>query len=102
MRPSSSDSPSPRQGAGFWLRALTLVLIVPGLVVLGWAAFGLQGYQNDPESKTFQTWPAGVASICLAVCLAWIALKPSHDPPQRVITGLAVVAFLVSWILVLN
>jgi hypothetical protein len=66
-----------RRGAGFWLRAITIVLIVPALVVIAWVAFGLQGYQNDPQSAVFQTWPAGVASLALAGSLTWIAIWSS-------------------------
>jgi len=66
MDASDLESQSPRRGAGFVLRALTLVLIVPALLVIAWAAFGLQGYQNDPQSSVFQTWPIGVTSIALA------------------------------------
>jgi hypothetical protein len=79
-----------------------LVLLVPGLVVIAWAAFGLQGYQNDPQSDTFQTWPAGVTSLALAASLAWIAVRPSGQPYQQIIAGLAFVVCVASWILVLN
>ncbi len=79
-----------------------LVLIAPALVVIAWAAFGLQGYQNDPQSDVFQTWPAGVASIALAGCLAWMAIRPSDEALQTIFTGVAFLAFMVSWILVLN
>lgn len=91
-----------RHGAAFLLRAITLVLLVPGLVVIIWAAFGLQGYQNDPQSDVFQTWPAGVASLVLATSLAWMAIRPSGESLQKIVTGWAFVAFVVSWILVLN
>jgi hypothetical protein len=100
--PPDLEPHSAPRGAGFWLRALTLVLIVPALIVLAWAAFGLQGYQNDPQSDVFETWPAGVTSLALAACLAWIAARPSDEGFQRIITGMASVAFAVSWALVLS
>jgi hypothetical protein len=101
------DSPnlepqSPQHGAGFWLRAITLVLFVPALVVIAWAAFGLQGYQNDPQSDVFQTWPAGVASLALAGSLAWMAIRPSDESLQKIVASMAFLAFGTSWILVLN
>jgi hypothetical protein len=102
MGPSDLEPRSMQRGAGFWLRAITLVLIVPALVVIALAAFGLQGYQNDPQSDVFQTWPAGVASLALAGCFAWMAIRPSDEPLQKVVTGMASVAFVISWILVLN
>jgi hypothetical protein len=91
-----------RRGAGFWLRAITLVLIVPGLVIVAWAAFGLQGYQNDPQSDVFETWPAGATSLALAACIAWMAIRPSKTSLQKIVTGGAFAAFVISWILVLN
>jgi len=70
--------------------------------VIAWAAFGLQGYQNDPESATFQTWPAGVASLALAGSLAWIAIRPSEETPQGIVAVGSFVAFVITWILALN
>jgi FtsH-binding integral membrane protein len=101
------DAPDPERhteqhGAAFLLRAITLVLLVPALIVIAWAAFNLQGYQNDPQSAVFQTWPVGVASLALAASLAWLAIRPSRESPQKVVTAGAFVAFMVSWILVLN
>jgi hypothetical protein len=100
-------SPGPEQhaerhGAAFFLRALTLVLLVPGLVVIAWAAFGLQGYQNDPQSAVFQTWPAGVSSLALAAGLAWMATRPEEESLQKILTGGAFVAFVITWITALN
>jgi hypothetical protein len=86
----------------FVLRALALVLLVPGLVVLAWAAFGLQGYQNDPQSAVFHTWPLGVTSLALAASLAWMALRPSEESLQKIVAGAAFVVFLLSWIAVLS
>lgn len=102
MDPPDLEPQSTRRGGGFWLRAVTLVLIVPALVVLAWAAFGLQGYQNDPQSAVFQTWPAGVASLALAGSLAWMVIRPSDKSLQGLVACTAFVAFLLSWILVLN
>lgn len=102
MDPPDRDPQSTQRGAGFWLRAITLVLIIPALVVVAWVAFGLQGYQNDPQSDVFQTWPAGVTSLALAGSLAWIVIRPSDEALQRIVAGAAFVAFLLSWILVLN
>lgn len=84
------------------LRAITLVLLVPGLLVIAWAAFGLQGYQNDPQSDTFQTWPAGIASLAFAASLAWLAIRPSGESLQKIVTAAAFVVFVVSWTVVLN
>jgi len=84
------------------LRAITLVLFVPALVVVAWAAFGLQGYQNDPESAVFQTWPAGVASLALAGSLTWMAIRPSGGSFQKIVTGMAFAFFAISWFAVLN
>jgi len=100
--PPDLEPQSTRRGAGFWLRAITLVLIVPALVVIAWAAFGLQGYQNDPQSDVFQTLPAGVASLALAASLAWMVIRPSGGSLQGIVTGMAFIAFMLSWILALN
>lgn len=96
------EPPANRHGAAFFLRAVTLVLLVPGLVVIAWAAFGLQGYQNDPQSDVFQTWPAGIASLVLAASLAWTAIRPLGGSLQKIVTAGAFVALVVSWILVLS
>jgi hypothetical protein len=96
--PPDLELQSTGRGAVFFLRAITLVLFVPGLLVLGWAAFGLQGYKNDPGSAALQTWPAGAASIFLAACLAWIAIRPSPHPLQMVITVVAGAALAATWI----
>jgi len=96
------ESQSTRRGGGFVLRALTIVLLVPALLVLAWAAFGLQGYQNDPQSSVFQTWPIGVTSIALAGSLAWIAFRPAKESPQRLVTAAAFVTFVLSWVSVLS
>jgi hypothetical protein len=32
-------------------------VILPALVVVAWAVFGLQGYQNDPQSHVFRPGP---------------------------------------------
>ena len=102
MAPSNLKPQAAQRGAGFWLRAITLVLIVPTLVVIAWAAFGLQGYQNDPQSDVFQTWPAGVASLALAASLVWMAIYRSAGPLQKIITGMAFGAFVITWILAVN
>lgn len=93
---------SDQRRVGFWLRALTFVLLIPALVVIAWAAFGLQGYQNDPQSDVLQTWPAGVASLGLAGSLAWMAVRPSDDSLQKIVAGVAFSAFVISWVAVLN
>jgi hypothetical protein len=102
MGPPNLEPQSTQRGAGFWLRAITLVLIIPALVVIAWVAFGLQGYQNDPQSVAFQTWPAGVTSLALAGSLAWMAARPADESLQKIVTGVAFVVFVMSWILVLN
>jgi uncharacterized membrane protein YgdD (TMEM256/DUF423 family) len=86
----------------FALRALTLVLVVPGLVVIALGAFNLQGYQNDPQSAVFQTWHLGVTSLALAASLAWMALGPSENSLQRVVVAAAFVAFVISWVAILS
>jgi len=91
-----------RQGLGFVLRAITLVLLVPGLVLIAWVAFDLQGYQNDPQSRAFQTWPAGVTSLVFGISLAWMAIRPTGEAWQKIVAAWAFAAFVVSWILVLN
>jgi hypothetical protein len=65
--------------------------------VLAWAAFGLQGYQGDQGSKSFQTWPAGVATLALAAALAWVCVRRPIDPLQRWVAGLALVVFASTW-----
>jgi hypothetical protein len=87
---------SPQRGVGFYLRAITLALIVPALLVLAWAAFGLQGYQEHADAQVFQTWPAGVASLLLATALVWVAVRPSREL-QPALVGLALLLFAVSW-----
>jgi hypothetical protein len=84
------------------LRALTLVLLVPALVVIAWGAFNLQGYQNDPQSAVFQTWHLGVTSLALAASLAWMSLRPSEESLQKIVVAAAVGAFAISWIAVLS
>lgn len=87
-----------RRGAGYWLRAVCLVLVVPALLVLAWAAFGLQGYQNDPQSQSFQTWPAGVGTLLLAAALGWICTRRPSTPLQRWVMGLALFVFVATWV----
>jgi len=57
------------------LRALTLVLVVPFLLVSAWAAFSLQGYTETYGAAGVQTWPIGVASLFLAAVLGWTAVR---------------------------
>jgi hypothetical protein len=97
MPQSDPKAEGDRRGVSFWLRAICLVLVIPALLVLAWAAFGLQGYQNDPQSKSFQTWPAGVGSLVLAAALGWICLRRPSTRLQRWVAGLAFFVFLVTW-----
>jgi len=90
------------RGPAFLLRATTLVLLVPALIVIAWGAFNLQGYQNDPQSAVFQTWPIGVASLALAASLAWKAIRPSGEPLQKIVAAAAFAVFVLSWISVLK
>jgi len=99
--PDPERQPESR-GPAFLLRATTLVLLVPALIVTGWGAFNLQGYQNDPQSGVFQTWPVGVASLALAASLTWLAIRPSGNQLQKIVTSAAFVVFVLSWISVLN
>ena len=97
MRQSDLRAEGDRRGVGYWLRAVCLVLVIPALLVLAWAAFGLQGYQNDPQSKPFQTWPAGVGTLALAAALAWICVRRPSDPLQRWTAALALIVFATTW-----
>ncbi len=81
----------------WWLRALTLVVVVPFLLLLGYAGFSLQGYTNDSGSKPLQTWPSGVASLLLAGILAWVALKARPiGKGHLVLIGLAFAVLVLS------
>jgi hypothetical protein len=91
-----------RQRTAFLLRAVALVLLIPALLVIALAAFNLQGYQNDPQSAVFQTWPIGATSLALAAALTWMVIRPSEDLPQKIVAAGTFVAFMFSWILVLS
>lgn len=80
-----------------WVRILILLVIVPALLVLSYAGFNLQGYQDDLETRPLETWPFGATSLVLAVVLARIALRAQL--PGRLhfaLVGLAVVAMVLS------
>jgi len=85
------------QGSGlFLLRAALLVVAVPILVVVGYAAFSLQGHREDFPSEPMQTWPIGVSSLLLAAALSWVAARPSRGL-QPVIVSMALALYLVAW-----
>lgn len=80
----------------FLLRAVLLVLVVPGLIVVAYGAFNLQGHREDYPSEPMQTWPIGVTSLALAASLTWLALRPSRGfQPALVATTLAL--FALAW-----
>lgn len=85
------------QGGGlFLLRAALLVVAIPTLVILGYAALALQGHQEDFPSKPMQTWPIGVSSLLLAAALSWVAARPARGL-QPAIVGIALALCIVAW-----
>jgi hypothetical protein len=85
------------QGSGLFLpRAALLVVAVPTLILVGYAALALQGHREDFPSKPMQTWPIGVSSLLLAAALSWVAARPSRGL-QPAIVGIALALFLVAW-----
>jgi hypothetical protein len=91
----STETRSER-GTFFLLRAVVLVVVVPALLITGYAALSLQGHQEDFPSKPMQTWPIGVSSLILAPVLSWAALKPSRGS-QLAAVALALVCFAAAW-----
>jgi hypothetical protein len=75
---------------------MLLVVVVPALLIVSYAAFSLQGHQEDSPSKPFQTWPIGISSLLLAAALAWVAARPSRGL-QPLAVALASVLFLLAW-----
>ncbi len=57
------------------LRAITLMLVVPLLLVSAWIAFSLQGYTETYGAAGVQSWRIGVASLFLAAVLGRTAIK---------------------------
>jgi hypothetical protein len=89
--------PQHAQGSGFFvLRAALFVLVVPALVVVGYAALALQGDREDFPSKPMQTWPIGVSALLLAAALSWVAARPSRGL-QPVVVVIALFFFFVAW-----
>jgi hypothetical protein len=78
------------------LRAALLVLAVPALVFVVYAALALQGHREDFPSKPMQTWPVGVSSLLLAAALLWVAARPSRGL-QPVIVVMTLFFFLITW-----
>jgi hypothetical protein len=78
------------------LRSILLVVVVPALLVVGYAALSLQGHREDSPSQPMQTWPVGVSSLMLAAALAWAAARPSRGL-QPVVVAVALVVFVASW-----
>ena len=78
------------------LRAVLIVVVIPALIVVGYAALSLQGHQEDFPSKPMQTWPIGASSFSLAGALAWAAVRPSRglQPP---VVAIALLAFVAAW-----
>jgi len=88
----------PAQGSGFFLlRATLAVLVVPALVVLGYAALALQGHREDFPSKPMQTWPLGVSALLLAAAVSWVAARPSRGL-QPVVVVMALFLAIVTWV----
>ena len=86
-----------RFGRLWWFRAVIVLLVVPILLVLGYAGFSLQGYTNDLDSQPVQSWPFGAACLILAGVLTWTALR--SRPIGRVqfaLIGLAVAVLVFS------
>lgn len=87
----------PAKGSGlFLLRAALVVVAIPTLLVVGYAAFSLQGHREDFPSKPMQTWPIGVSSLLLAAALSWVAARPSRGL-QPAIVSMTFALFLVAW-----
>jgi hypothetical protein len=80
----------------FLLRAVLLVLVVPGLVVIAYGAFSLQGHQEDFPSEPIQSWPIGVTSLALAAALSWAVLRPSRGL-QPALIAITLLLFAAAW-----
>jgi hypothetical protein len=92
----NTSTKSTRWGTTFLLRALLLVLVVPALIFVAYAALSLQGHQEDFPSQPMQTWPIGISSLALAATVAWAAVRPSKGL-QPVVIAIAIVAFAAAW-----
>ena len=71
-----AEKPNQREGWLFWARAIVLVVVVPMLLVVGYASFALQGSGTDLDSDPIQTWPFSVVSLILGGVLTWVAVRP--------------------------
>ena len=83
-------------GRLFVLRAALVILVIPALLFIAYAAFALQGDREDFPSKPMQTWPIGVSSLLLTAALAWFAARPSRGL-QPMIVVIALLFFCVTW-----
>lgn len=97
MEVSEASPESRRRGSIFWLRAALLCVVIPALIVVGYAAMSLQGHREDYPSKPMQTWPIGISSFLLAAALSWAAARPSRGM-QPVVIATCLVLFLAAWI----
>lgn len=80
----------------FLLRAGLVVVVVPALLFLSYAAFALQGDREDFPSKPLETWPIGVSALFLAAALSWLAARPSRGS-QPLVVGIALLLFFLAW-----
>jgi hypothetical protein len=85
-----------QEGGMFLLRAGLIIVVVPALLFLSYAAFALQGEREDFPSKPLETWPIGVSALVLAAALAWFAARPSRGS-QPLIVAIALLFFFLAW-----
>jgi hypothetical protein len=84
------------QGRGLLLlRGVLVVLFIPALIFIGYAALALQGDREDFPSRPMQTWPIGASALVLAAALCWVAARPSRGL-QPVIAITALVLFIIA------
>lgn len=83
--------------AFFLLRAALVVVVIPALVLIGYAALALQGHREDFPSRPMQTWPIGASALALAAALSWFAARPSRGL-QPAIVAFALLLFFVAWL----
>jgi len=93
--PNEENQHAQRSGL-FWLRAALVVLVIPALVLLAYAALSLQGHREDFPSKPMQTWPIGLSALLLAAALSWLAARPSRGSQPLIVLS-ALMLFIGAW-----
>jgi hypothetical protein len=93
---SDARQESTRRGGLFLLRAVLATVVIPALLIVGYAALSLQGHREDYPSQPMQTWPIGLSSLLLAATLLWVSARPSHGAQPIAVTA-AFAFFLLAW-----